>query len=48
MYQKGALNMASTTNDDREFREMFTLLEGFDRFHPVLFLISCKTHLLKA
>lgn len=48
MDQKGAVNMALIANDDKEFREMFTSSEGFNRFHPVLLLISCKTHLPKA
>lgn len=48
MDQKGTVNMAVIANDDKEFKEMFTSSEGFNRFHPVLFLISCKTHLLRA
>lgn len=48
MDQKGTMNMALRANDDKGFREMFTSSEGFNRFHLVLFLISCKTHLLKA
>lgn len=48
MDQKGALNMALIANDHKEFREMFPSSERFNRFHPVLFLVSCKTHLLKA
>ncbi len=48
MDQNGTTSMAVIANDDKGFREMFTSSEGLNRFHPVLFLVSCKIHLQKA